>query len=162
MLQSSLHCLAFLPCRSIRQLCIAETPGPDGDPKQSSAGCEDLQCIPAREPSLHVCISVYASYTGRSTHTLMLQGARAPLCSTLSSPRTALLSHCFSAQHISSVSKNQQRRGRGVLHLEALQPDRNRPREPSAPWPPAMRRAPARRLLVAMITALHWGLDGGF
>lgn len=58
-LQSSLYCLAFLPRCSIRQLCIAETPGPDGDPKGSGAAGEDLQCIPPREPSLRVYLCLH-------------------------------------------------------------------------------------------------------
>lgn len=111
---------------------------------------------------LYVCISLCTSYLGRSTHTLLLRGAWSPFCSAFSSPLTALSSHGVSGQHISSISKIRQRWGWGVLRLEALQPDRNRPREPSAPWPPATHRAPARRLLVAMLTALLWGLDGGF
>lgn len=54
---------------------------------------------------LYVCISVCTSYLGRSTHTLLLQGARAPFCSALSSPLTALSSHGVSGQHISSISQ---------------------------------------------------------
>lgn len=153
-------CTAWPFCRAVRSgsCALPKTPSPDGDPKGSGAAGEDLQCIPPREPSLrvHLCMS----YTARSMHTLLLQ--RALFFSALSSPLTALSSHGVSGQHISSVSQIRQRWGWGVLRLETLQPDRNRPREPSAPWPPATHRAPARRLLVAMLTALLWGLDGGF
>lgn len=110
---------------------------------------------------LYVCISAR----------LIWVGPRTRCCCGVPDPRSAVPSPLRSQHFPLTVSRGstsaafpkfRQRWGWGVLRLEALQPDRNRPREPSAPWPPATHRAPARRLLVAMLTALLWGLDGGF